>query len=437
MPTPTDTRVILITIPGLREKDVESMSSIRELMAVGEIANLVPGFPCLGGPIVANLTTGRRPHLHGITNDLFYDRQTRRVETVRLSNDKVTTPQIWDLLSRHDEGLTSAVWFAPHAYECDAEYVCTSDKRVSTQAEEPCYTRPLEMNQMLTERLGPFPGFYDEKSTEWIVDSALEAAATHGPNFFMIRFPYLSTVAERFGPDSHEVQVAIGQLDKQLERLANGIHQTFDLEKTTWFISGEYVVTPVEHVLYPNRILRGAGFLEVREEDGLESIDFHRSKAWAMTNGQVSHIFLKDKNEPRLHQIVGLFAGAPGIDEVVVGVELQKYDLDHPTSGDILLMSLPHSWQAYNWWLEEDYAPDWARTVAPGKKPGYDPCELLANPDSGTVPLDATLVCGSRGALAKDPGQHSVVMSSLPGLFPNHIVPDLALFEVILKRFGI
>lgn len=430
MPTTTDARVIFITIPGLRENDVESMSNVRDLMASGEIANLVPGFPCLGGPIVANITTGRRPRIHGITSDLHYDRKTHHFQTVGLSNDRVQTPQIWDLLPRHDEVLTSAVWFAPYACECEADYVCCSPSEASL------YTRPTEMSQTLVERLGPFPGVQDEKSTAWIVDSAIEAAKTHGPNFFYIRLPHLSTVAEKFGPDSPEVKEALVQLDAQLGRLVEGIHQAFDPNRTTWFLSGEYVVTPVDHVLYPNRILRGAGFLQVREEDGQELIDFQRSKAWAMTDGQVSHIFLNHKEEPKQHQIVGLFAGAPGIDEVVVGAELKKYDLDHANSGDIVLMSLPHSWQAYYWWIENSYAPDFARKVAPEQKPGYDPVELFAEPDSGAVPLDATLVCGSRGALAKNQAQHSVVMSSLPGLFPNHIVPDLALFEVIMKQFG-
>ena len=436
MSTPTDRHVILVTIPGLRENDVEPMSSIRDLMACGEIANLVPGFPCLGGPISVNMTTGRRPRIHGITNDLHYDRQTGKFQSTELSNDRVETPQIWDLLSRHDEGLTSAVWFAPYAHECDADYICASDKKVNTQNEADCYTRPTTLSEKFTEQFGPFPGVCDEKSTAWIVDSVLDTAATQAPNFFYIRLPYLSSVAEKFGPDSPEVQEALKQLDEQLERLTKGLHQTFDPENTTWFVSGEYVVTPVEHVLYPNRILRGAGFLEVREEGGKELIDFQRSKAWAMTDGQVSHIFLKDKNEPRLHQIVGLFSGAPGVDEVVVGADLEKYDLDHANSGDIVLMSLPHSWQAYYWWLEDSHAPDFATAVSPERKPGYDPVESFADPETGAVPLDATLIKGSRGALAKDQAQHSVVMSSLPGLFPNHIVPDMALFEVILKRFG-
>jgi hypothetical protein len=427
MSTTSDTRVILVTIPGLREQDVEPMSSIRELMACGEIANLVPGFPCIGGPIVANMTTGRRPREHGITGDRFYDRSTCRFQSVGLLNDRVETPQIWDLLSQRDESLTSAVWFAPYAQESEADYVCCPSG-------EAIYTRPAAMRQTLTEQLGRFPGEQDEKSTAWIVDSAIQVAKSELPRFFYIRLPYLATVAERFGPDSPEVKEALVELDKQIGRLVDGLGAVLDPETTTWFVSGEYVVTPVDHVLYPNRILRGAGFLEVREENGKELIDFERSKAWAMTDGQISHIFLKDKEEPRLHQIVGLFAGAPGIDEVVVGAELRKYDLDHPRSGDVLLMSMPNSWQAYDWWIEDQYAPDFAHTVAPDLKPGYDPLELFA--ENGKVSLDVTLVRGSRGALAKNPSQHSVIMSSEPALFPSHILPDLSLFEVIMQRFG-
>ena len=395
----TDAHVILITIPGLREFDVEPMSSIRDLMACGEIADLVPGFPCLGGPITTNMTTGRRPRVHGITGDFFYNRRTHRFQTTGLSNERVETPQIWDLLSQRDESLTSAVWFAPYAQECGADHICCCTE------EENLYTRPVELSRTLTEQLGPFPGVQDEKRTAWIVDSAIATAKAGAPRFFYIRLPYLSTVAEKFGPESDEVKAALVQLDEQLARLIDGIRAAIDPETTTWFLSGEYVVTPVDHVLYPNRILRGAGFLEVREEDGKELIDFEKSKAWAMTDGQVSHVFLKDKDEPRLHQIVGLFAGAPGIDEVVVGAELRKYDLDHANSGDLVLMSLPHSWQAYYWWIDDDHAPDFARRIAPTQKPGYDPVELFAEPgpEKGTGTICAAHPAGPTGKWSQSP----------------------------------
>ena len=53
--------VILLSIPGLREKDVAVMPQLREMTAAGQIVNLVPSFPCVTCPVQANMTTGRLP----------------------------------------------------------------------------------------------------------------------------------------------------------------------------------------------------------------------------------------------------------------------------------------------------------------------------------------------------------------------------------------
>ena len=61
-----------------------------------------------------------------------------------------------------------------------------------------------------------------------------------------------------------------------------------------WIAAGEYAITPVEHVSYPNRILREAGLLAVRETDEGELLDFERSRAFAMVDHQFSHVFVAD-----------------------------------------------------------------------------------------------------------------------------------------------
>ena len=39
--------VVLLSIPGLREKDVAAMKNLGSLTAGGAAAELVPGFPCV------------------------------------------------------------------------------------------------------------------------------------------------------------------------------------------------------------------------------------------------------------------------------------------------------------------------------------------------------------------------------------------------------
>ncbi len=101
------------------------MPQLRALTAGGEIAELTPSFPCVTCPVQANITTGKLPSEHGVVANGFYWREKRQVEMWTSPNDCIDRPQIWDLLSRHPDNLTSAVWFPLHSKGCEADYVCT------------------------------------------------------------------------------------------------------------------------------------------------------------------------------------------------------------------------------------------------------------------------------------------------------------------------
>ena len=113
-----------------------------------------------------------------------------------------------------------------------------------------------------------------------------------------------------------------------------------------------------------------------------------------------------------------------------------KYKIDHPRTGDIVLVSDPHSWQAYYWWLDDAKAPQYARTVDIHRKPGYDPVELFFDARSKTIPLNANLVRGSHGAPAKEPTQRGVLLTSEPGVFLGGQLADTQVAELVLKQFA-
>ena len=117
--------------------------------------------------------------------------------------------------------------------------------------------------------------------------------------------------------------------------------------------------------------------------------------------------------------------------------ERSRYGLDHPRSGEVILISTPQSWQAYYWWLSDDRAPRFARTVDIHRKPGYDPVELFFDPAGKGIPLDASLVKGSHGAPAVDGSQRTVLLASEPTLFPGPVVYDADVFGIVLKHFGL
>ena len=435
--------VVLLSIPGLREKDVARMPHLKELMAGGQITDLVPSFPCVTCPVQANLTTGKLAREHGVVANGFYWRERREVEMWTSPNGCIERPQIWDLIAKRKPGLTSAVWFPLHSKECQADYVCTPAPIHNPDGSESlwCYTRPAELYGTLRDELGHFPLHHywgpmaNIKSTAWIVDSAIHAASTWRPNFFYLYLQHLDYAAQRTGPDSPAAEEAVTELDDVLGKLAEGFGAAYG-EDVLWLAAGEYVITPVGHVTYPNRILREAGLVAVREEDHGEHLDLAGSRAWALVDHQFSHVFVAGADPQVTAKVADLFRGRPGIGEVLVGEDLSRYGLDHPRSGEVILVSTPESWQAYYWWLEDERAPAFARTVDIHRKPGYDPVELHFDPATKSIPLDATLVKGSHGAPAVDPSQRTVVLASQPGLLASASMTDTDVFGVVIEQFG-
>jgi predicted AlkP superfamily pyrophosphatase or phosphodiesterase len=437
--------LILLSIPGLREKDVAVMANLRQLTAGGEIAELTPGFPCVTCSVQAAMTTGKRPREHGIVANGLYWREKKQVEMWTAPNDCIESVQIWDFLSHHENRLTSAVWFPMHSKYCEADFVCTPAPIHNPDGSESlwCYTRPMELYGELRDRLGHFPlqhywgPIANVKSTQWIADSAGFAAERWQPDFFYIYLPHLDYAAQRAGPNSAAAETAVEELDGVIGRLAEQMSKAY-LESPLWLVAGEYAINEVEHVEFPNRVLREAGLLAVKEDaSGREVIDFERSKAFAMADHQLSHIFVQEGDETIADQVAQLFRGRHGIGEVLVGRDRSRYSLDHPRSGEVVLISKPNSWQAYYYWLDDAKAPGFARTVDIHRKPGYDPIELFFDPATKSIPLNAHLVKGSHGAPAVENSQRTVLVASEPTKFPDKKLDDIDVFDIVMNHFGI
>ncbi len=437
-----EANVIFLSVPGLREQDLACMPKLTAVMAARAV--LVPSFPCVTWPVQANMLTGRLPSEHGVVANGFYGRESQTVEMWTAGNDQIEKPQLWDLLHGQTPSRTSAAWFPMLSKGCGADYICMPAPVHNPDGSESlwCYTRPSQYYGELRDALGHFPlqhfwgPLANIQSTAWIADSAVLAAARYQPRFFYIYLPHLDYAAQKSGPDSPAAQRALVELDDLIGRLVDGMCEAYSGCSLTWLAASEYVVTPVDHVCYPNRRLRQAGLLEVTPRGAEELLDLRASKAWALVDHQFSHVFVRDEDPTVARQVASLFVQEPGIAEVLVGAERAKYALDHPRAGEVILISQRNSWQAYYWWFDDSAAPAYARTVDIHRKPGYDPVELFWDPDTRSVPLDATLVRGSHGAPATDRQQHGVVLGSEVGLFSEHSLRDVDVAGVILRRFG-
>lgn len=466
--------LILLSMPHLRRGDLALLPSLADLAA----ADLVPSFPALTCCVQSNLTSGTLPGEHGVVaNGLYLRQMPDRPDTPSLFPDDppptwpvrerlpylemwtapnacVERPQIWDLVKTdpgHASGseLRCASWFPLHGKFCGADFICTPAPIHNPDGSESlwCYTRPRDMYGMLRDRLGHFPlqNYWGPlagiAASRWIIDSALIAMAEFRPDFFSIYLPALDYAAQKHGPDSPEALKALRELDPLLARLRHEASTACDAEPL-WLIAGEYAITPVDHVVYPNRILRDLGTLLLEERDGRERLNLAGSRAFALCDHQISHVYVNEadpvESELLIRQIAGRFRDEPGIDEVLVGPEdLARYGIDHERSGELVLISTPNSWQAYYFWTDDARAPEYARTVDIHRKPGYDPVEMFWDRETAGVPLDATLVKGSHGAPVRLDSQKTVLLAGDPGLLvPEDGKPALAdtdVFKIVMK----
>lgn len=446
-------QVALVSIPGLRESDLQHMPRLRRLTELGDRAPLVPSTPAVTCPVQVNMTTGLPPAEHGVVANGFYWRDGRGehegVEMWTAWNDAVQRPQIWDRLKEHNPELQSAVWFPLLAKGCGADFICTPAPIHNPDGSESlwCYTKPEPLYGELRDALGHFPlqhfwgPMANIEGSRWIVSSLLRLLEHERPAFMHVYLPHLDYAAQKHGPDSPEAIKACEELDFEIERFAEGAARSQEAEPL-WLFASEYAIAPVSHVSYPNRVLRDAGLLSVRiDDEGRERIDFAASAAWCLVDHQHGHVFVRDRDAEVVARAKELFEGHEGIDAVWDAAEQAKQGVAHERSGDLILVSEPHSWQAYYWWNDDALAPRFARSVDIHNKPGYDPCEQYWDPAAakeygGGVPLDATRVKGSHGAPARTDAQRGVLLSSRKGTFIEQPAADVDVCEIVLRQFG-
>jgi predicted AlkP superfamily pyrophosphatase or phosphodiesterase len=176
-------------------------------------------------------------------------------------------------------------------------------------------------------------------------------------------------------------------------------------------------VMPVSRPVHLNRVLRENGLLAVRDEMGHDVLDAGESAAFAVADHQVAHVYVNDLS--KLSQVRSLLENTPGVESVLDDEGKREHHLDHPRSGELVAVAAPNAWFTYYYWLDDNRAPDFARTVDIHRKPGYDPAELFIDPAlkfpkgklawtllrrklgqralMEVIPLDASLVRGSHG----------------------------------------
>ncbi len=418
-------RLMVINVVGLTHEMIgQNTPNINRLLEKGFARPMQTVLPAVTCSVQATMLTGLMPSQHGIVGNGWYFRDLAEVMFWKQSNHLISGERLYESARLRDPQHTTAKMFWWYNMYADVKWSVTPRPSYPADGRKipDIYSEPSEFRDELQQRLGKFPLFNfwgptaDIKSTAWIADSSVDVFRTCQPSLMLVYLPHLDYNLQRLGPHDPRIAEDIRLVDHEAGKLID-VAQSADADVV---VLSEYGITEVDRPIPVNRILREAGLLTVRRETcGWETLDCGASRAFAVADHQVAHIYLKNSSD--LTTVRQLLEKVDGVERVLDRTEQQAVGIDHERSGDLVCVSHRNAWFTYYFWLDDRLAPDYARTVDIHRKPGYDPVELFVDPTirwpkvrvarrlarkilgfryyMDLIGLDASIVKGSHGRL--------------------------------------
>jgi predicted AlkP superfamily pyrophosphatase or phosphodiesterase len=451
-------KTVVINVVGLSSRFIgEHTPFLRQWAADGRLQTIDPVIPAVTCTAQSTYLTGKYPSEHGIVANGWYFEEEAEVKLWRQSNRLVQSEKIWETARKKAPGFTCANLFWWYNMYSTVDYSVTPRPMYPADGRKipDVYAHPPALRDELQKELGQFPLFKfwgpatSIEVSQWIAKSAMRVEEKYDPTLTLIYLPHLDYNAQRHGPDHSSVHQDLREIDAVCKDLI----EFYEGRGAQVIVLSEYGITAVDQPVHINRTLRKAGYLQVREERGLELLDAGASRAFAMADHQIAHVYVRDKED--IPVVRALLEPLPGIGKLLDEAGKAHYGLDHPRSGELIALAKPNAWFTYYYWLDDRKAPDYARTVDIHRKPGYDPVEMFLNPKMWSpklhllgklllrklgfralldvIPLDAGLVGGSHGLRPEDPADWPVLISN------NGVGPDVAsvkaheVFSILLE----
>jgi predicted AlkP superfamily pyrophosphatase or phosphodiesterase len=450
--------ILLINAVGLTPRLLEHAPRLKAIAAAGWQADMPEVLPAVTCTAQATMLTGTLPNRHGVVANGWLFRDTNEVRFWQQSNRLMQVEPLYatarQRAKERGRSFTSAklFWWFNQGAAVDIAVTPKPWYGIDGNKVFGISGTPPDVPTALERKLGPFPfhTFWGPMAgrpcTQWIAAAGAEVLRNHRPDLALVYLPHLDYDPQRYGPSGTDMPRYVKELDDACAPLLDAASA---IGAAVWVVS-EYGHCDVSRPVYPNRVLRNAGLLEVRPGPFGEQLDLYGSRAFAVVDHQLAHVYVRDAEDiPRVKE---LLAPVPGVAKILSGEERAEIHLDHDRSGEVILLAEMDAWFAYPFWLDDAVAPDYARSVAIHHKPGFDPCELFFDPKlrfpklhaarrlvqkklgfrmtMDVVPLDAAIVRGSHGLAAADPLDRPILIGHGPN--PGPSVPMTSVRDLIL-----
>jgi predicted AlkP superfamily pyrophosphatase or phosphodiesterase len=416
------TKTVVLNVVGLTPSLLGSATPrLARWAASARMAEITPALPAVTCTAQADYLTGQPPREHGIVGNGWYSREDCEIRFWKQANPLVQAPKVWDHARAIDPTFTVANLFWWFNMYSSVDIAVTPRPMYPADGRKlpDVYTTPVGLREELQEELGQFPLFEfwgpraSIRCSEWIAAAARHVEARSNPTLTLVYLPHLDYNLQKFGVSDARIGADLGAID----RVAGDLIDFYEGRGARVIVVSEYGIRDVSRPVHLNRVLREAGLVTVRHEQGLELLDAGASAAFAVADHQVAHVYV---NAPgRLDAVRAVLARTAGVETVLDRAQQAAYGVDHARAAELVAIAEPDAWFTYYYWLDDARAPDFARTVDIHRKPGYDPVELFLDPSIAwpaltvgwklakrkmgfrnllnVIPLDATLVKGSHG----------------------------------------
>ena len=453
-------RSAILNVVGLTRRHLGEHTPKLQAFAQREANSLItiqPVLPAVTCTAQATYLTGKTPSEHGIVANGWYDRTLHEHHFWKQSNRLVGGEKMWETLRRERPELTCSKlfwWFNMHS---TADYSITPRPLYRSDGLKTfdVHSHPLSMRDEVKTDLGDFPfaSFWGPRagieSSHWIAESAKWIEEKHSPDLSLVYLPHLDYDLQRLGPNHPKIAKELTAIDE----VAGNLITFLENRGVRVVVLSEYGITEAKKVIYPNRALRTKGWLSIKNELGLEYLNCGGSRAFAITDHQIAHVYLNDDSPDFAREVRSVLEGLDGVAQVLDHESRKAAGLDHERAGDLIVIAEEDAWFAYYHWEDDGKAPDFARCVDVHRKYGYDPAELFVDPAISfpgakagirllqkklgfrifmdLIPLDATLVKGTHGATPADEIDWPILLGKI-GSNPDKFVPATKVRELLL-----
>ncbi len=357
-------------------------------------------FPSVTCSSQATFRTATPPAKHGIIANGVFRRDLRKTLFWEQSANLVRGNRIWDKFRRQGNRVGMVCWQQSLGEHLDLVLSPAPIHKHFGGMITDCFARPDALYSKLKKSLGGFPlknywgPLANEKAGQWIALATAQIMDDPdlAPELLMTYLPTLDYALQRHGPNHARSERAVDALFLQLNKLIRSARSNgYEV-----LVFGDYAIGEVSgKAIFPNRLLKEGYLFTPRMVGKAEYADLYHSRAFAMVDHEIAHVFIHDKGDIDITR--RLLESTDGVEAVYDKSQQAALGIDHPNSGELLIVAAPGRWFAYPWWTNPKAAPDFAGHIDIHNKPGYDPCELFFQPLTINISQDTTLVRGSHG----------------------------------------